>query len=182
MDLSEHETLPPHVMRRLESAVGYLELDLPEEAWVELEGIDHDYHAHPIIMLGRVDVRMRQARWEDAVGLAEALCRVATSEPGAYISRSFCLHCLGRTLEAREKLLEAPHELEKVPTFHYNLACYECTLGNLDAARRRLAKAISLYDGFEEFAGSDPDLKALHPELPALAHTAKKAKRPKAKG
>jgi len=177
MELSDHETLPPPVMRKLEAAVGYLELDMPEEAWVELEAIDSSFHTHPIILLGRVDIRMRQARWEDAIGLAEALCRVSTTEPGAYISRSFCLHCLGRTLEAREKLLEAPPEMEEVPTYHYNLACYECTLGNLDAARIRLAKAISLYDGFEDFAGNDPDLKPLHEELPALARTAKKGKR-----
>lgn len=182
METTEYDALPPLVMRRLEAAVGYLELDLPEEAWRELEGIDEVHASHPIIMLGRVDIRMRQARWEDAVGLAEALCQLETSEPGAYISRSFCLHCLGRTLEAREKLLESPPELAEVPTFHYNLACYECHLGNLDAARSRLAKAISLYDGFEEFAETDPDLKALQPELAALANSAKKGKKKAKKG
>jgi hypothetical protein len=52
--------------------------------------------------------------------------------------------------------------LHDEPTFHYNLACYECRLGHLDLARIHLEKSIELDKNFREFAKSDPDLAPLH--------------------
>ena len=45
------------------------------------------------------------------------------------------MHEMGRTQQAKDVLLEGPPSLNREPTFHYNMACYERSLGNLAAAR-----------------------------------------------
>ena len=52
----------------------------------------------------------------------------------------------------------------------YNLACYACQLGDLEAARSWLRRSITL-DGRDTViarARKDPDLKPLVPELSGL--------------
>ena len=58
--------------------------------------------------------------------------------------------------------------LERLPdiaVFHYNLACYECQLGNLEAAKERLALAFRLEPGFRVAALEDRDLEPLWESL-----------------
>jgi len=59
-------------------------------------------------------------------------------------------------------LLGGPEALRAEPTFHYNLACYECVLGHLDLARMHLEKSIQLDTKYRDFARGDPDLAPLH--------------------
>jgi len=47
-------------------------------------------------------------------------------------------------------------------TYHYNLACYECALGNLETARAYLKASLTMDKNLREYAKSDPDLKPLH--------------------
>jgi tetratricopeptide (TPR) repeat protein len=169
-------SLPVHVAKRLEAALGYLDLDLPEEAWRELDQIEQPHHELPEIMFGRVDVRMRQKRWAEAIKLADRLCAEHPEHHAAYISRSFCLHSMGRTLDARQKLKEAPRSIAHVPIYHYNLACYECQLGNLPEARRVLQHAFELHSNFLEIAAADKDLEPLWPELEQLSREARREK------
>ena len=44
---------------------------------------------------------------------------------------------------------------------HYNLACYECLLGNHLEARKRLARACKMDPSWNDAAKDDPDLKDL---------------------
>jgi hypothetical protein len=48
----------------------------------------------------------------------------------------------------------------------YNLACYECQLGNLDSAKLYLEQAIRMNPGFRKQALDDPDLDPLWKALP----------------
>lgn len=45
--------------------------------------------------------------------------------------------------------------------FHFNLACYEAQLGNLDDARVFLETACGLDESFRELAKTDDDLAPL---------------------
>lgn len=164
--------LPSEVTRCLEAAQGYLDLGMPAEAWEELESLSGPAARHTTVRLARIDVRMRQANWDAALSLSEELIRNEPAQLGAYISRSFCLHCLHRTGEARERLLEAPAAIQHLPTFHYNLACYEAQLGDLDQARRRLIQALHMHGAFRDLASMDPDLRPLRGELDELAEAA----------
>jgi tetratricopeptide (TPR) repeat protein len=164
--------VPHFIQRRLESAQGYLDLGMPAEAWAELDFLDAPARHHAAVRLARIDIRMRQARWEDACALAEALIADEPSQLGAYISRSFCLHCLHRTEEARDKLKQAPPEIENIPTYYYNLGCYECQLGRVEHARAYLKRAFRLLPAFRQLAVDDPDLRPLRQELDSIADQA----------
>jgi tetratricopeptide (TPR) repeat protein len=109
----------------------------------------------------RTVVLMQAKRWKLALLASRSLCRVAPDKTSGFIHAAFCLHELGRTIEARDTLLAGPNLLHAEPTYHYNLACYECALGNLDLARLHLEKSIELDKKFKDFAKNDPDLSAL---------------------
>ena len=63
--------------------------------------------------------------------------------------------------KARDYLLSGPPSLHAEPTYHYNLACYECALGHLDLARLHLDKSFSMDKKMRDLAKRDPDLAAL---------------------
>ena len=62
-------------------------------------------------------------------------------------------------------LMNAVQRFPQEPTIHYNLACYEAQLGQLDSARKRLAKAIEMEPIFAKIALEDADLAELHAEI-----------------
>ena len=45
--------------------------------------------------------------------------------------------------------------------FHFNIACYECQLGNLEAAKSRLERAFTLDAKYRRIGREDPDLRPL---------------------
>jgi len=96
-----------------------------------------------------------------ALQVLEVLRELDPDDPVLFINSATCLHELGRTAEARELLLAGPPALRERPLYHYNLACYEAQLGDLDEARRRLGRAIELRPGLAERATTDPDLAPL---------------------
>ena len=56
------------------------------------------------------------------------------------------------------------HALERHPkeaVLHYNLACYECQLGNLTEAKARLEATFKLDRGYRETSLNDEDLEPL---------------------
>jgi hypothetical protein len=58
-------------------------------------------------------------------------------------------------------LLEAVERMPDEATLHYNLACYDCQLGDLPAAKARLTHAISLEPARQAMALDDEDLVPL---------------------
>lgn len=66
---------------------------------------------------------------------------------------------------AKAVLLRAFALLPKEAILHYNLACYECRLGNLDAARERLRGAFELEPRFRQAVLEDEDLAPLWDSL-----------------
>lgn len=109
----------------------------------------------------RVLVLSHSKRWQEALEWGKTLCTLAPSSPAGFIHVAFCLHELGKSAAARDMLLSAPAVIESEPTYHYNLACYECALGNLEEARKRLKRSFELDKKFREFAKTDPDLHPL---------------------
>jgi predicted Zn-dependent protease len=147
--------------RTLTAAQGYCELGMFDEALEELESLPTDCWEDPTVVEMRTVILMQARRWKLALTASRLLCRVASEKTSGFIHAAFCLHELGRTMEAREVLLSGPDGLHSEPVFHYNLACYECALGNLDVARLHLDKSFALDKKYREYAKSDPDLAAL---------------------
>ena len=51
--------------------------------------------------------------------------------------------------------------MPNVAIFHYNLACYECQLGDLEKAKESLNQAFKLEPQFRVAALDDEDLRPL---------------------
>ena len=148
--------------RTLLAAQGYSELGMFDDALVELDSLPKEAGRHATVIELRTVILMQAKRWKPALAASQDLCRVEPTKTEGFIHAAFCLHELGRTLEARDMLLSGPDALHSEPTFHYNLACYECALGHLDLARMHLDKSIELDKKMRDFARTDPDLAALH--------------------
>lgn len=147
--------------RTLLAAHGYAELGMLDDALAELETLPAAALAEPTAVEMRLAILMQARRWVDALRTSEVLCKLDPTRNSAFIHAAFCLHELGRTADARDALLNGPPTLHGEATFHYNLACYECALGQIGLARAHLEKSFSLDKKFREFAKTDPDLKPL---------------------
>ena len=147
--------------RTLLAAQGYSELAMHDDALAQLDSLPEEEAKSPTVLELRAVVLMQAKRWKPALAVSRELCASASAATSGFIHAAFCLHELGRTDEARECLLAGPDALRAEPTFHYNLACYECALGHLDLARMHLDKSFTLDKKMRDFAKSDPDLAAL---------------------
>ncbi len=147
--------------RTLLAAQGYSELAMHDDALAQLDSLPGETAKLPTVLELRAVVLMHAKRWNPALAVSRELCAAEPAKTSGFIHTAFCLHELGRTDEARECLLTGPDALRAEPTFHYNLACYECALGHLDLARMHLDKSFTLDKKMRDFAKSDPDLAAL---------------------
>ena len=147
--------------RTILAAQGYSELGMFDDAVAELDSLPEETARNSTVLELRTVILMQAKRWKPALAAGRDLCRAEPQKTSGFIHTAFCLHELGRTAEARDVLLAGPDSLHAEPTFHYNLACYECALGHLDLARMHLEKSIELDKKMREFAATDPDLAPL---------------------
>ena len=153
--------MPERHEKTLTAAQGYTDLGMFDDALAELDTLPDRIRRDATVLELRLAILMRARRWADALIVGRRLTRRRPKQNIGYIHTAFCLHELGQTAEARTVLLAGPETLHKEPTYHYNLACYECHLGNLELARLHLDRSFLLDKKFQEFAKIDPDLQAL---------------------
>lgn len=165
------DTLESHDRMRLNAAVGWLGLGNPLEAEKELEQITPSMRLHPDVLEVRYDICAMAKRWKQCADVAETIVERTPNSLFGWIRRSFALHELKSTKEALEKLRPAAELWPDDITIRYNLACYECVLGNASNAILRLAEAFNLarrqrcFDQWRLAAAGDPDLKPLWDNL-----------------
>jgi predicted Zn-dependent protease len=147
--------------RRLLSAQGYGELEMPDEALRELDAILPEDQLREEVLQMRLFIVMRAKRWEEALSICARLRARNPEGAAGYIHGAFCLHEMGRTTEAKRLLLQGPSCLLLEPTYHYNLGCYDAVLGNIEEATRHLQTSFQMDGKFREIAQYDPDLKAV---------------------
>lgn len=146
------------VCKTLESATGWLELGLAEEALAELASLPHEARNQRAALELKLAAQMVSQSWNSAADTARLLCLKAADEPVFFLRAAFCLHETGDTLAACNWLLRGPRTLFEMPISHYNLACYLWTLGDASRARLHLRRAITMDESFREEARNDRDL------------------------
>jgi len=120
----------------------------------------------PSVLTVWIDLHMNTCAWESVIAVSEKLTRASPADDKGWVSWAFALRELNRIEEARAVLLEAmPLHGKTCDLLHYNLACYECLLGNLPAAKRHLKTATQKDKHWREAALEDPDLEALWPDI-----------------
>lgn len=143
------------------AAQGYIELEMPEDALAELDGLPPEERLSEPAMQLRLFVLMRGRRWKEAMVVCDEMRRASPEGTTGYIHGAFCLHELGHTAEARQLLLSGPKALLHEPTYHYNLGCYAAVLGDTAEACQHLRRSFEMDSKFREIAKLDPDLRSV---------------------
>lgn len=149
------------IERILLAAQGYLELEMPGEALAELDSLTAEDQSREEILQLRLFVLMRGRQWLRALDVCERLRQGYPEGSTGFIHGAFCLHELGRTMEAKDVLLSGPPSLAREATYFYNLGCYDAVLGNLEEATASLRTSFEMDSKFCEIAKCDPDLKSV---------------------
>jgi len=147
--------------RRTRAAEGYIELGMHLDADAELEAIEPELRTDTQVLALRVRIYSALKKWEMMLTVAKVL---ALRDPHCVqwaVSWAYATRRAVSIDAARLVLLEAVERVPGSAILHYNLACYDCCLGDLAAAKTRLAHAISLEPRFREKALDDEDLAPL---------------------
>ena len=161
------QPLQPPDSHHLLAAQGWLELGDHVEANQELENIAPTLRAHPYVLEMRWQIYAVAKDWEAALTIASSLVQMMPENPFGWIHRSFALHEMKRTAEARDSLMPVLDRFPGHAILRYNLACYECQLGRLEQAKNWLQKAFAIGDPkkIKLMALDDPDLGPLWKEI-----------------
>src|ERR1017187_2878991 len=154
------------------AAIGWLELGNVVEARAELAQVSAARQEHPDVLELRWSLAAEQKRWEESLDIARALLRRAPKRSSGWLHQAYALRRVpdGGVQKAWAALLPAFDKFPKEATIPFNLSCYACQLGQLEAARDWLARAVAI-NGKEKvmaMALNDSDLKPLWDEIRQL--------------
>jgi len=149
-------------VNELDSIEGYLQLEMAEDALVELRNIPSSEQSTERYKELLLATEMMLKHWNTAASTAKELCHINPKEKSYFIHAAFCLHETGDTLAALRQLLAGPKALLEDPLYHYNLACYHAVLENLTDAKSCLTQAFKLDPELKKTAPFDDDLKNLY--------------------
>lgn len=157
------DTIEPPDLHSLSAARGWLELGNIAEAWGELNEILPRWHEHPEVLGLMWELHAADRVWAKALAVSRQMVMRYPKDVSGWIHQSYTLHELRQTEEARDLLVSVAEQFPEISVIPYNLACYECQLGNLEQARRWLGRAEEMKgkSNFKKMALTDPDLQPL---------------------
>ena len=115
----------------------------------------------PEVLALRVMIYRALKKWELMQAVARKLALCDPDEAQWTIAWAFATRRADSLDAARLILVNAVERLPAVAVFHFNLACYECQLGDLESAKARLQQAIELQADLRARALDDEDLRPL---------------------
>jgi Tfp pilus assembly protein PilF len=158
-------SLPPSelvpILKRLNAAVGYLNLGMPMDAWNELEDIDAKDRARPEVFKVRVEVCRALEKWEMMAEVSNHLRKIEPDEVGHSLNMAYAVRRFRGESEAADILSLALRRYYDDALVRYNLACYWCVMGRVEEAREMLETAFKKDSSLRELAETDEDLAAL---------------------
>src|SRR5436305_2886239 len=131
------------------------------ESLFELNAIDKPQQNCPEVLQLRLHHLMREKKWARALNVSRKLCQVAPQCTAGYLHAGFCLHELGKTMQAKKLLLKGPVGLLREPIYYYNMGCYDALLGNSKSAQVHLLTSFKMDPSFRDIAKQDPDLQSV---------------------
>jgi len=143
---------------QIERAGAYHFLGLHDEAMECLDFLPDALRNDRDINVLRLSILQGQSNWAGAAALAKATLAARPAAPEFYVMGAFAIR--------RQESLEAAHAFlrhgapfsETSAIWWYNLACYECCLGNLDRVEKLLGRAFLLDEIYRRIAELDDDL------------------------
>jgi tetratricopeptide (TPR) repeat protein len=159
------QPLEPPDSIHLNAAEGWLGLGDYLEANEELEQIAPRLRVHPDVLEIRWQIYAKELKWEACRDIARSITQIEPGRPCGWIHYAYSMRRApnGGLKAAREILLPAAEKFPQVSIIPYNLACYDCQLGNMKEALQWLEKAIDLAGkkDIRLMALEDPDLEPL---------------------
>ncbi len=153
--------LLPDDQRHLTAAEGYADLGMYLDANAELEEIDAEVRHVAEVLTVRLEIYRGLEKWELMRTVAARLAAYDPEEAQWPLSQAYATRRAESIEAAKCILLEAVERHPKEPILHYNLACYECQLGDIEVAKARLAHAFKLAPKCRLMALDDEDLAPL---------------------
>lgn len=135
------------------------------DANAELEEIDPEVRHVPEVLVVRLSVCHALKKWELMQTVARKLALYDGENPNWIVSLAAATRRAENIEAAKRILLEAVEQHPNHALMHYNLACYESVLGELEVAKARLEHALKMDPGMRVMALDDEDLKPLWDEL-----------------
>ncbi len=165
--------LEPPDSHLIRAAEGWLELGLPDEAEAELSQLSAAAKTHPQALHASWAVHAHRTEWNLAHAVAESLVQAVPDDAIGWVHRAYATRRMnGGGLQAAWDALRPAVELFPDETLiPYNLACYACQLGRLDAGRHWLGRAREVAvkqksrAAIQAMALADPDLAPLREEI-----------------
>jgi tetratricopeptide (TPR) repeat protein len=153
--------LQPSNEKSFQAALGYSELGMYRDADAELNQLDGPSQEATEVLALRVDIYRVLGKPELMQESVAKLQEHDLEEIESAISLVYS-NRRGESLEVLKMiLLTALDSDPEQPIIHYNLACYECQVGDFKTAARHLARAIQLNATFELLALQDEELRPL---------------------
>ena len=153
----------------MNAALGWLGLNSPAEARLELDAVAIAQQSHPAVLEARWLVYSHEKNWRDALAVAEREVAVLPGEAGGWLHRAYALRRVegGGLAQAWDALLPAAEKFPSEAVIAYNLSCYACQMNKLDAARAWFTRAVEAggKDMIKKMALDDEDLKPLWGEI-----------------
>jgi predicted Zn-dependent protease len=146
---------------RITTAQGYIELKMYLDANSELDELEPEHRDSSEVLALRTIIYMGLKRWELLQTVSRSLSLRAPDDPRWPTLWAYAT-CRADSIEAaRIILVNVVERTPDVAVFHYNLACYECRLGNIEGAKNRLRKAFTIEPKYRLKAVDDEDLEAV---------------------
>ena len=131
------------------------------DADAELGRIEPDVRHVPEVLEVRVQIYSGLGNWKLMQVVAGNLVGHDSANIQWIVWRAFAARRAESLEAARSILLEAVERHPEAAILHYNLACYECQLGELEVAKARLRHAVKVEAAWRALAMEDEDLKPL---------------------
>jgi tetratricopeptide (TPR) repeat protein len=148
-------------LRRVRAAQGYVDLGMPHEALREVDKAPADCQERLEIVLVRMEILRQLERWAEGAKLGQTALSHHADCAELYLIAAYAVRRHEGLEQAKAVLLSGEAILAKEAMFHFNIACYECQLGCLEAAKKRLERAFALDDKYRKVGREDPDLEPL---------------------
>jgi tetratricopeptide (TPR) repeat protein len=156
--------------RALESAQGYLLLEMPDAALRELR----IFQSLPQVTIAAEQLRgeayRQKEEYEQALQHFERVVAAGESNLELLMSMAWCYKRIGRLDRAIEAMRAAYRDSPKEAIVLYNLACYLSLAGERDEALSWLGRAFRLDPKYRQLVASETDFDPIrnHPDFVQL--------------
>jgi len=131
----------------------------------ELDKITPERRADPEVFEIRHYIHMEAKKWPMAAEIARRLTILKPNDSGWKINWAYATRRAESIEAAKKILLDAEKHHSQDAQIKFNLGCYMSQLGDLEAARAYVKKAIDLDQSFQKQALEDPDLEPIRESL-----------------